>query len=564
MPSPSYLIQNRYSYCFRLHVPVDLQEYIGKKELRYSLQTGYLSEAKFKSRFYAANFQLLFRRLRELRSMKFNDDQIKEFSKSYFEQQLKKLPSEFRPGNKEILKRIIGATNISGYVTPESVLKSIDSKKLQLGFDLVSENHQSVIRELPELLKKYDIDFNDINQNDPSFKQLCQNLLSAKIRAIETFKAKIEGKSPADDFDTNVDLAVETVQSKNEPFKPKQIVTPLREVLDEYWKRKEVNWSGAAYESYERYSKRLLQHFGEDRAITTIDYKAMEKFRDELKATGNKGKPIAIKTVNLHLEFYSGLFNHAIQSGRIIHNPVSGVKFSDKRKKQGLNDPFPKTDLIKLFHSDRYKNDTFEKGWMFWLPILLLYTGARVEELCQLYIDDIKSIKDIWVLDIDEKRTDQKVKDHEKRYIPLHPFITDELKFVEYAHSLRDKSGRVFPELKRQGTKSKREGGKDRMRYGHYPSTNWFPKYKRKECGIVAEKYKKTIHSFRHNVSSCLMEHDVQEYVIAMFMGHEHDQISTGRYGQKFEPDMLMEKAVKKLNYGIDLSHLKKSKFVPK
>jgi len=201
---------------------------------------------------------------------------------------------------------------------------------------------------------------------------------------------------------------------------------------------------------------------------------------------------------------------------------------------------------------------------MFWLPILLLYTGARVEELCQLYIDDIKSIKDIWVLDINETRPDQKVKDHEKRYIPLHPFITDELKFVEYAHSLPDKSGRVFPELKRQGTKSKRVGGKDRLRYGHYPSTNWFPNYKRKECGIVAAKYKKTIHSFRHNVSSCLMEHDVQEYVIAMFMGHEHDQISTGRYGQKFEPDMLMEKAVKKLDYGIDLSHLKRSKYVPK
>jgi integrase len=290
----------------------------------------------------------------------------------------------------------------------------------------------------------------------------------------------------------------------------------------------------------------------------------MEQFRDELKATGNKGKPIAIKTVNLHLEFYSGLFNHAIQSGRIIHNPVSGVKFSDKRKKQGLNDPFPQADLIKLFHSEKYENDTFDKGWMFWLPILLLYTGARVEELCQLYIDDIKSIKNIWVLDIDETRPDQKVKDHEKRYIPLHPFITDELKFVEYAHSLPDQSGRVFPELKRQGTKSKRKGGKDRMRYGHYPSTNWFPNYKRKECGIVAAKYKKTIHSFRHNVSSCLMEHDVQEYVIAMFMGHEHDQISTGRYGQKFEPDMLMERAVYKLDYGIDLSHLKKSKYVPK
>ena len=492
--------------------------------------------------------------------MKLNDDQIKEFAKAYFDQQLQKLSEELRPVTKRKIEGI--AAIVSAEVSPESVLKSIDSKKLQLRFDLISGNHETIIGELQALLKQHGIDFGDVDQNDPSFTQLCQDLHNFKIQALEAFKSKIEGKPIPNDLFTEKNHFINADPSQKEPVKPTTTVVALKEVLDEYWKRREVNWSGAAYESYERYSRRLLQHFGEERPIDTIDYKAMEQFRDELKLTGNKGKPIAIKTVNLHLEFYSGLFNHAIQSGRIIYNPVSGVKFSDKRKKQGLNDPFPKTDLTKLFHSDRYKNDTFEKGWMFWLPILLLYTGARVEELCQLYIDDIKSIKDIWVLDIDETRPDQKVKDHEKRYIPLHPFMTDELKFVEYAHSLPDQSGRVFPELKRQGTKSKREGGKDRLRYGHYPSTNWFPNYKRNECGIVAAKYKKTIHSFRHNVSSCLMEHDVQEYVIAMFMGHEHDQISTGRYGQKFEPDMLMEKAVKKLDYGIDLSHLKRSKYV--
>ena len=393
MPSPSYLIRNRYSYCFRLHVPADLQEYVGKKELRYSLRTGYLSEAKFKSRFYVASFQLLFRRLRELRSMKLNDDQIKEFAKAYFEQQLQKLPAEFRPVNKIRLKGL--AANGSAYVSPESVFESIDSKKLQLRFDLISGNHETVIGELPALLEDHGIDFDDVDQNDPSFTQLCKNLLNARIQALDAFKSKIEGKPVPNDLGTVKAPPISAEPSHKEPVTPATKAVTLKEVLDEYWKRREVNWSGAAYESYERYSRRLLQHFGEERPIDTIDYKAMESFRDELKLTGNKGKPIAIKTVNLHLEFYSGLFNHAIQSGRIIHNPVSGVKFSDKRKKQGLNDPFPKTDLIKLFNSDRYRSDTFERGWMFWLPILLLYTGARVEELCQLYIGDIKSIKGI-------------------------------------------------------------------------------------------------------------------------------------------------------------------------
>lgn len=303
MPSPSYLIRNRYSYCFRLHVPADLQVYISKKELRYSLRTGYLSEAKFKSRFYVAGFQLLFRRLRELRSMKLNEDQIKEFAKAYFEQQLQKLPEEFRPVKKISLIGL--AANGSAYVSPESVFKSIDSKKLQLRFDLISGNHETVIGELPALLKEHDIDFDDVDQNDPSFAQLCQNLLNAKIQALETFKSKIEGKPIPNDLGNEEAPFINAEPSHKKPVTPTRKVVALKEVLDEYWKRREVNWSGAAYESYERYSRRLLQHFGEDRPIHTIDYKAMELFRDELKTTGNKGKPVAIKTVNLHLEFYS-------------------------------------------------------------------------------------------------------------------------------------------------------------------------------------------------------------------------------------------------------------------
>ncbi len=38
--SPSYLIRNPYSYCFRMKVPTDLQGVIGRKELRYSVKTG--------------------------------------------------------------------------------------------------------------------------------------------------------------------------------------------------------------------------------------------------------------------------------------------------------------------------------------------------------------------------------------------------------------------------------------------------------------------------------------------------------------------------------------------
>ncbi len=43
-----------------MKVPQELQLYFGKKELRYSLKTGYLGDAKFKARYLAGNIQQLF------------------------------------------------------------------------------------------------------------------------------------------------------------------------------------------------------------------------------------------------------------------------------------------------------------------------------------------------------------------------------------------------------------------------------------------------------------------------------------------------------------------------
>ena len=61
-----------------------------------------------------------------------------------------------------------------------------------------------------------------------------------------------------------------------------------------------------------------------------------------------------------------------------------------------------------------------------------------------------------------------------------------------------------------------------------------------------------------------IVQKDIPEHQIAMLIGHANPNITTGRYGKKFEPKMLLDKVVKKLDYGIDLSHLKNSKYVIK
>ena len=553
--SSAYLSRNKHSYYFRIRVPVDIRHYLGKKELRYSLKTGYLGKAKSKARRLAGMIQQLFEELREGESgsMELSDQEIQKLVL----QHLKKIKADYdkpAPFGPFELPPLESDRELSG------LIDSLGERGLtgELKAEMASGDYSKVIDEARSLLAEILPPGDAIDEGSIGFKRLCAGLMRAEIMGIGYYRSRLAGNY-GDDLEHAMDQAFPSKDRSQQPSilqlaneSQTDTADTLKTILDSYWKTKKGRWGAAAFESYERYQKRLLDHFGKDKPINTISSDDMEKFRDKLKETGNRGKPIADKTVNLHLEFYSGVFNYAIDKNKIDRNPVRSLKFSDKRNQQELNDPFPKEDLVKLFHSKEYRKDSFHHGWNFWLPILLLYTGARLEELCQLYIDEIKVVDDIWVFDIDETRPDQSVKAHEKRYIPLHPFITDELNFIEYAHRLSDQNGRLFPELKPIGK---------RQRYGHGPSSNWFRPY-RIRCGVVAPPRKKTIHSLRHNVSSCLMEQDVQEFVIAMLLGHKHDQITTGRYGKKFEPRMLLEKAVLKLDYGIDLSHLKKSRFV--
>ena len=62
--SPSYLIRNPYSYCFRIIVPETLRDIVGRREIRLSLRTGRLSEAKNKAGLLGGLFKQLFSQIR--------------------------------------------------------------------------------------------------------------------------------------------------------------------------------------------------------------------------------------------------------------------------------------------------------------------------------------------------------------------------------------------------------------------------------------------------------------------------------------------------------------------
>jgi len=164
--------------------------------------------------------------------------------------------------------------------------------------------------------------------------------------------------------------------------------------------------------------------------------------------------------------------------------PQSQTASSDKR------DPFTVADLGLIFDPKLYKSRKLPHT--FWPPLISLFTGARCNEIAQLYLDDIVNddIKqpEHWriMIRIGRGRTDQRLKNKfSNRSIPMHPRLI-ELGFLDYLEDVRSLGfDRVFPSLR----------WTEAAGYGDTVS-DMFSTYLRGKVKI--DNPRKVFHSFRH------------------------------------------------------------------
>jgi Glu-tRNA(Gln) amidotransferase subunit E-like FAD-binding protein len=105
--SPHHLVRNAHSYCFRINVPKDLQRTIGKKELRYSLKTGYVGIARVKAQMIAAQVHRIFDRLRKggKKLTELTDDKIQELVQQYLKEYVRGLETRHFEDDSPIVTR---------------------------------------------------------------------------------------------------------------------------------------------------------------------------------------------------------------------------------------------------------------------------------------------------------------------------------------------------------------------------------------------------------------------------------------------------------------------------
>jgi integrase len=260
-----------------------------------------------------------------------------------------------------------------------------------------------------------------------------------------------------------------------------------------------------------------------------------------------------VSTRREYLNFVKSVFAYAEDNEYISKNPVvTGIvptkKKNTRGKKHTFDDP---ADLAKIFNPSLYLNWSKDHAARFWIPLLALYTGCRLEEMASLYCEDVFEHEGIWCIDINDNN-DRKVKNQNAiRSVPLHPILVKHLKFPKYiANVAAAGHKRAFPELYIVNYK-----------YGHEFSKR-FGYYLRKKVEIADRK--KTFHSFRHTVSDHLYKKLVMESLVEELTGRAGKTETRKTYAKGYRVETLYEECILKLEYQVDLKPLKNSKFVLK
>jgi integrase len=263
-----------------------------------------------------------------------------------------------------------------------------------------------------------------------------------------------------------------------------------------------------------------------------------------------------VATINTIMEAVSTLFEWHIRESHTQYNPAKGLKVNDKRRPIDLRSAFSVDELKRIFAHPKFTQGKFKYPAYFWIPLIGLFTGMRLEEIAQLRCADLRKLADhdLWVFDVNEQGEDEygytkSVKNkNAMRTVPVHKNLID-LGLIRY-HANVAKAGqtRLFPELNRTDKTTK---------LGKQPGKQFAVII----AATLENSENKSFHSLRHTFADFFKQRDLQNNFFRVVYGHDTHELATKQYGSDIPPEILYEKIIEKLDYGLDLSALMNSKF---
>lgn len=295
--------------------------------------------------------------------------------------------------------------------------------------------------------------------------------------------------------DVTVDPQEQSVAQPTTPAaKP---LAPLLSVLsDRYQKEKALSWAPKERKNQKNYLGSFIEALG-DKPAAGYGKAHVVKFKEGLL---NSGKSSA--TINKYLQKLSLLFSWLANHQEGIVNHFAGLKLQrvkETKARSGYTMEERQRFIQWVKRQEPYRR---------WIALLGLYTGARTNEICQLYADDVVLVDNIWCISVQSGKPDQKLKtDNRKRLIQIH-LAGLEAGFLAFVQERV--GGRLFVEL------PYRQDG-----YSHLWE-QWFSRNR---------PVPKDFHSLRHTVASTLKDKSIPLQFAAAILGHTNGAIRYDRYG---------------------------------
>ncbi len=254
-----------------------------------------------------------------------------------------------------------------------------------------------------------------------------------------------------------------------------------------------------------------------------------------------KGKPQHPKTINNRLAYIIALFNWAIRA-EYYHgsNPFSHLIIRGKKVTASRRHPFKPEELLTLFQSGLGKGMKYPS--MYWVPLIGLYSGMRLNEICQLYVKDIRVEDGIYIFDVNDDGDDKGLKTaSSRRKIPIHKAIIEH-GFLDYVVEIKDqKHKRLFPDIPM---------GKSARNY----SSTFTKRFWRLLKAIEIKREGLCFHSLRHTFIDGMRNARVERSIVMALTGHQSAKEVHDAYGYGYSLEILQEN-INKLSFPIRLSN---------
>lgn len=224
-------------------------------------------------------------------------------------------------------------------------------------------------------------------------------------------------------------------------------------------------------------------------------------------AKKNQEQEPAAWTMAKHRQRLSVFFVSLMQGKHLAVNPLDGIRAISTPDAEDKGSPFTDAELQAIFDPVEFPKWASKYAHRWFGPILGLYSGARVNEIAQLRLEDIDTIDGVPGFFVRQGGKGQSVKNrNSRRFVPLaKPVI--ESGFLDYVEEAKRAGGeQLFPDLPNSTG----------LGFGRQLSRQFSVYIKRQ--GIAAKG--QGFHGFRHTMASRLDEAGVSASAIAAITGH--------------------------------------------